>query len=257
MRIQEQMSRRGFLATGTAALLAPTLSACLGPDEDLQNLGNPVLTARPGAPTKEPTLGASLLGIGSGRDGLLYVPSGYDPASPAPLVVAFHALGGGVDSFQALYDEADARGFVLLVPESRSSTWDLVRGPFGVDVTFIDQALAYTFDRCAINTSRVAFMGFSDGASYALSLGVSNGDLATQLVGFSPGFWDPAGYRTGRPPIFVSHGTTDEVIPIETSRNSIVPDLRREGYLVEYVEFDGGHGMPPAIVTQALEWFLG
>jgi len=34
--------------------------------------------------------------------------------------------------------------------------------------------------------------GFSDGASYALSVGITNGDLFTHVIAFSPGFVAPA-----------------------------------------------------------------
>jgi predicted esterase len=41
--------------------------------------------------------------------------------------------------------------------------------------------------------------GFSDGASYALSLGLANGDLFTHVLGFSPGFMRVPRH-VGRPP---------------------------------------------------------
>ena len=47
--------------------------------------------------------------------------------------------------------------------------------------------------------------------SYALSLGLANGDLFTHVIAFSPGFITPAP-PSGRPPIFVSHGTADQVL---------------------------------------------
>jgi phospholipase/carboxylesterase len=81
---------------------------------------------------------------------------------------------------------------------------------------------------------RLAIGGFSDGASYALSLGISNGDLFTHVLAFSPGFMAPAG-RTGSPHIFVSHG----VLPIDRCSRKIVPDLERGGCNVLYWEFDG------------------
>jgi predicted esterase len=36
----------------------------------------------------------------------------------------------------------------------------------------------------------LAVSGFSDGASYALSIGPANGDLFTHVMAFSPGFAD-------------------------------------------------------------------
>jgi len=56
----------------------------------------------------------------------------------------------------------------------------------------------------------VAIQGFSDGASYALSLGLTNGDLFTHVIAFSPGFAAPAEQR-GRPRIYVSHGVAQSL----------------------------------------------
>ena len=52
-------------------------------------------------------------------------------------------------------------------------------GRYGSDIAFIDRALAQIFNRNAIDPSKVAIAGFSDGASYALSVGLTNGDLFT------------------------------------------------------------------------------
>ena len=38
-----------------------------------------------------------------------------------------------------------------------------------------------------IDPSRIAMAGFSDGASYSLSVGLANGDLFSAVFGFSPG----------------------------------------------------------------------
>jgi phospholipase/carboxylesterase len=114
---------------------------------------------------------------------------------------------GGLAPFHALVDQA---GLVLLAPESRESSWDVVYTDFGPDVAVIAQALVQTFAHVAIAPEHLALVGFSDGASYALSLGVTNGDLFSHLIAFSPGFWAPAG-EVGRPAIFVAHGTQDRV----------------------------------------------
>ena len=52
------------------------------------------------------------------------------------------------------------------------------------------------------------------GASYALSVGLTNGDLFSDILAFSPGFMAPA-VRHGAPNIFISHGTQDTVLPID------------------------------------------
>ncbi len=127
-------------------------------------------------------------------------------------------------------------------------------GSYGPDVRFLDRALEQAFGRLAVDEGRLAVGGFSDGASYALSLGLTNGDLFTHVIAFSPGFSAPA-ERRGEPPIFVSHGTRDEVLPIGRASRRIVPRLEREGYEVTYREFDGPHAVPEAVAREALGWF--
>lgn len=248
------LSRREFLRSGLGAVLVPTLAAC---GDSPTGPGNPRLSARPGTPSLTPTLGLTELGLESGRDGLLYVPQSYTSDAAAPLFVALHGAGGSSASWTSYVARAEARGMILLVPESRGSTWDAVRGAFGPDVAFLDRALQHTFDRVRVDPSRTALGGFSDGASYALSLGVSNGDLFTHLVAYSPGFVRFADPITGQPFVYVSHGTQDTILPVSASRDVIVPMLRGAGYDVTYEEFDGGHTVPAAISDAALDWFLG
>jgi phospholipase/carboxylesterase len=92
--------------------------------------------------------------------------------------------------------------------------------------------------------------------SYALSIGITNGDLFREIIAFSPGFMAPDG-EVDRPRIYISHGVHDQVLPIDHCSRRIVPQLRRAGYDVTYHEFDGPHTVPPEIAREALTWFLG
>ena len=259
-RHQPGMSRRHFVRMGAGALATPLLLGCgnsTGPDPDPRPDVDPRLTARPGAPVAAPTLGSSQLGLGGVRDGFLYVPTTYTPDTPMPLFVALHGSGGGGHQWASYEARGEARGTVVLAPDSRAATWDLALGGFGADVTFLDDALDYTFERCRIDPGRIALGGFSDGASYALSLGVSNGDLFSHLIAYSPGFFLPSDPIVGKPRVFVSHGTDDPVLSVAISREGIVPAFRDAGYDVMYEEFAGTHEVPAAITEMALDWFLG
>jgi phospholipase/carboxylesterase len=216
------------------------------------------LQARPMAtaqPTDAAPSGTHPLGLADERDALLYVPAGYQGDKPAPLVVLLHGAGGnaehGLSLLQPLADEAQ---LILLAPPSRGRTWDVIIGDYGPDVTFIDRALQETFSRYAVDRDRLAIGGFSDGASYALSLGLINGDLFTHVIAFSPGFMAPT-RPEGRPRFFISHGTDDNVLPIDRTSHRIVPQLQRAGYDVRYEEFDGPHTVPQEIAREAVAWF--
>lgn len=126
-------------------------------------------------------------------DPLLYVPPGLRAGQPAPLVVALHGAGGVAEGALSLLQPfADEHRLVLLAPASRQATWDGIRGGYGSDVGGIDRALDRVFRTVPVDPERVGIAGFSDGASYALGLGLANGELFHHLIAFSPGFIPPA-----------------------------------------------------------------
>ena len=246
------ISRREFFALTAAAAAA----AC-GGDSSPASPSPAVsgrLSARPQAQRTTLSPGAHVLGRDVGRDdGIIYVPHGIDPDQLLPFAVMMHGGGGNSMRMDFTLPLAEEFGVVMLLPQSRRADWDAVIGSFGADVTFLDGALAQVFSGCAIDPARVALGGLSDGATYALALGLLNGDLFTRIVAFSPGFLKQVD-RNGKPRVFVSHGTRDVVFHVGTSSRAIVRQLRDEGYDVTYQEFDGGHEVPDGIVRDAFVW---
>jgi phospholipase/carboxylesterase len=185
-------------------------------------------------------------------------PGGAGPGGePIPFVLMLHGAGGdGRGALGPFLERAEEAGVILLGPDSRGRTWDVLLGGYGLDVAFIDRALEQTFRRYAIDPDRVAVEGFSDGASYALGLGTANGDLFRRVVAFSPGYV-PQSPAVGQPAIYVSHGVGDTVLPIDRCSRRIVPALRARGYDVRYHEFAGGHDVPVDISAEAFAWLRG
>ena len=141
---------------------------------------------------------------------------------------------------------------LVLAPKSMAYTWDAILGGVGPDIRSMQEALDWIAERFRLDRGRIMLGGFSDGASYALTVGLINGDLFTRIGAFSPGFLLP-GLRTGRPSIFVSHGVADPVLPIDRCSRVLVPGLVADGYEVDYREFSDGHTVPPEMVAAALD----
>ncbi|HEY0844416.1 MAG TPA: phospholipase [Noviherbaspirillum sp.] len=215
------------------------------------------LHARPSPVSSVAPVGQQRLDIGGARDSYFYVPPTYDPARPAPMVLLLHGAGGHAhDGLGLLRHLADENGMILVAPASTAHTWDVIAvRAYGADVGLLDEALLHIFGHYAVDPAHLAIGGFSDGASYALSLGLANGDLFSHSIAFSPGYIARTAPR-GQPAIFISHGRQDDVLPIDPCSRRIVPQLRRADYAVRYEEFDGGHTIPADIATMAAGWFL-
>jgi predicted esterase len=172
------------------------------------------------------------------------------------LVVVLHGAGQTpADALQAFRGGWRTPGLVLIAPKSKGQTWSILRSEVDSDLESVNFALAEAYGRCEIDRSRVAVGGFSDGATYALTLGVSNGDLFPAIMALSPG-GIVAGEQVGVPRVFVSHGTLDTVLPIDRAGDAVVAKLRAAGYPVTYRRFRGGHEASPATSSAAVRWFL-
>ncbi|HEX8079865.1 MAG TPA: alpha/beta hydrolase-fold protein [Jatrophihabitans sp.] len=212
-----------------------------------------VLSARPGKSGEAPLpAGLHLLTDDRDPESALYVPPGTGSAA-LPLVVLLHGATSSPERVLPVLREQAERGrFLLLAPKSRDYSWDIIGGGFGPDIAVLDRLLGRVFEHFTVDPARIALAGFSDGASYALSVGLINGELFSRILAFSPGFMVP-GRRSGKPAVFISHGQADTVLPIQRCSRRIVPQLQANGYQVDYREFAGGHTVPPELASAAVQ----
>jgi predicted esterase len=197
-----------------------------------------------------------------------YLPKGLTGA-PVPLLVALHGAGGeAADVLEAFREDADRDGFVLLIPVSKAGTWDMIQDlkgrlgaemnvtpRYGKDLKALDESLTDIFAKVAIDPARVGLMGFSDGATYALSVGTANPQLFHTVIAFSPG---PAFLSKFDPTqrVFISHGEEDNVLPYVNTRG-LVAKLRVKKVPITFANFHGKHEVPKDIHAQAIAFFKG
>ena len=227
-------------------------AACAGEDDAVRVAADPDsplrLEARPGQGTRACGPGEYELRVASGRRALLRVTP---PVSrrPRAVLVALHGAGsggapGGLHAFRGAWD---VPGLLIVAPSAAGSAWTLG----ATDVRFVDRALQLAFARCRVDPRRIGVGGFSSGAGMALWLGLSNGQLFRSVIVLSGAGRLPA-TRTGKPRVFLAHGTLDSVIPVRLGGDVIARELREQHYEVTYRRFRGGHRVLPGIAREAV-----
>jgi poly(3-hydroxybutyrate) depolymerase len=250
------MNRRQFLGLSAAGLLQARLSA------DLSAVADAKVEARSAkvdatSTSDEFKYGESRLGISdTDRDGTLYVPRSYKPGTPMPVMMMLHGFMGSGDGIRGMFPLAEEFGVIMIAPESRGMTWGRSIPGFDADVRYLGPAYRRVANLVDLDIDHVALGGVSDGAGYALSMGLAYGDAFNHVIVLAGGQMVPF-RRQGKPRLFVAHGTEDVQMPIDQTARKYVPQLKTEGYDVTYREYPGGHRVPPTEIREAFKWFTG
>jgi phospholipase/carboxylesterase len=217
-----------------------------------ETIAQPRLTSRPVA-LVTPSIGAGFHRFTRRSTKIVaYVPASALKRKTMPVDLLLHGSARDVEQLMKEFvPYADSAGVVILAPYAASGTWDAIKTTFGPDVAGIDVALSWLFDVLPVNPSRIGITGFSDGATYSLAIGRANGDLFTRIVAFSPGFVIDV-EPVGNPPIAISHGTNDAELPYAKTRDQIVPQLKNDGYGVDFRTFEGPHWVLLELLEESL-----
>jgi phospholipase/carboxylesterase len=247
------MLRRDFCVATGGAVAAFMLSSACRRVTSTSAINDGRLSARTLTNIKTTVTGKVVLKSGADRDAILQIPAKAGD-SAVPLLVFLHGAGqSAAQMLEYMGSVPEETGVAVLAANSVDYTWDAINDTFGPDVLTLDSLLEEVFKKVLVDPSRLALGGFSDGATYGLSLGLINGDLFTRIVAFSPGFV-LEGVANGKPELFISHGTHDKILPIDSCSRRIVGSLKSRGYQVTLREFDGGHEVPDGVAHEALAW---
>lgn len=208
-------------------------------------------------------------------EALAYVPASAGPNPP--LLVLLHGAGRArlwmIEHFR---DEADRRGIVLLAPTSKGVTWDAVsvalapparddalamksgrRFSSSRDAKRVDAAIAELARIVPVDRSRTVLAGFSDGATFALAMGMARSEKFAAVIAWSPGIAIETAMPARGRKVFVSHGREDPTLHFEVTCGEIVPQLESEGAKVSFVAFDGVHEVPAGAKDAFLDAAFG
>ena len=198
---------------------------------------------------------------GAGK-AVLLTPDEIDPERRYPLITVMHGAGRQDEMLvKACRDEPERRQALFLVPRSVNPTWDLIACEERPDLDFLEWAYDLIYRRYPVDHFRQGLLGYSDGASYALSVGLSNPRLFRALMVWAAGFvtLDSSLLSDGdpRPDVLLEYGTHDPVFPFEMIATPMRLALETAGYPLEFRVDQGGRHWPSGdFQREALDWFF-
>jgi phospholipase/carboxylesterase len=103
------------------------------------------------------------------------------------------------------------------------------------------------FDNPEIPLKKTILLGFSQGAAMAIDAGFKlNLGLIVACSGYPHPNWVP-GEKS--PPLIISHGLFDDVVPIDASRIIYEKVKSKSSELCELLEFNGFHQIDPNLIN--------
>ena len=210
-------------------------------------------------------------------------PANYDDSKAYPLLIGMHGISGNADGFVGQYDMLDDPQVIFVTPEGQypfsinigpqwhSRSWALQTTEESLWLKadpLVSEYILNTIQKVSTGhkISSVYLIGFSQGAVYAYTIGLQNSDQVNGVIGLSGFLMDldkpnsilsKSDIKSGSAlRIFIAHGTHDGAINIETGRNLHIM-FEKNGYDVEFQEFEGRHEITPEIFNMAVNWIYG
>lgn len=195
----------------------------------------------------------------------VYIPETIDDKKPAPVWVALHGFGGNARQFASYFQElADANHMILIAPRGVTKLgqmaygWNKPGNPRDLDFSAAASLITDTIERVAashpVDRKRIVLSGFSQGATTALYLAVSDpGRYAGVFaVAASTAMIDTDRLTQAKsdhkPALFLFSGQLD---PLHGQVEHFQKAATDAGFRITVVEPEGiGHEMPPDYPAQ-------
>jgi hypothetical protein len=186
----------------------------------------------------------------------LSVPQTYQQAKAYGLVVCLHGAGFTGEAYLERWQARLGEDYVLACPTAPMGAW-FTRGAEELVLATIRTVQR----RYHIDPDRIFLTGMSNGGIGAWVIGMHDAPLFAGIAPMASGLDQvlmPFLANLRSTPIYIIHGTKDQVMPVEFSR-TITNELTKLGYPFIYREHDGEHPMAgghyfpreelPALVT--------
>jgi predicted esterase len=187
----------------------------------------------------------------------LYVPKGYSPKTPMPVIVALHGLGATEDSFFEAYGRklpplAEQHGYILVAPlgfrvdggygwgVAVAPTDPAARRSAAMSELDVLESLAQVRAMYNVDPDRIYLMGHSLGAIGTWKMAAKFPDMWAAIGAFSGQGAPMTMPLMKHIPAFVVHGDNDPTVNVRGSR-TMVEAMKTHGVDHKYIEVPGGN----------------
>jgi len=188
----------------------------------------------------------------------LYVPKDYDPALAYPLIVCLHGAGFNGDSYIDRWQSRLGEKSLLVCPSIMGGAWWSSEGE-----ALVLAALEDVTSRYHIDAKRIFLTGMSNGGIGAYLLGMLHADRFSAISPMAGGIPDeifPYLKNFSVTALYIIHGSSDQVMPVELSRKAS-EYMKKKGIPHVYREHGkehpraGGHFFPREELPALITWF--
>jgi len=204
---------------------------------------------------------------------LTVFPDNYEAGRSYPMIVCLHGRGADMRDLAGLAPAIDQTGYLYVCPNApvtisigpgyTGRAWyepAANPSPTAIEQALValDGAIRDVFAQYQMAAAQAILLGFSQGGAMTYRYGLLRPEMFAGLVILSGALRHPEALLPHLPaardqPIFIAHGTYDQVVPVELSRDA-VDFLKAQGYQPLYHEYPMGHEINLEVVNDLIPW---
>jgi len=200
-----------------------------------------------------------------------FLPTGYEPNYPYPLLVFFHGQGGNEEQILRLAPRLSRRNYICIGlrgsqragPRSDGSpgyTWPADGQCDATVEDYVLHAVEQTRRNYHVHSERIYLAGICEGAMLAYRLGLAFPERFAGMVSLN-GSLPPRGSLFLRLPeiralrVFIGHGIANAVVPLTTARSDFRL-LYTAGLDVRLHSYPATHRLHPDMLRDINRWIM-
>ena len=178
----------------------------------------------------------------------LYLPSGYDPQFPSPIVFIFDPAARGVIGLQPFIEAAEKYSYILICSN------DSKNGPYSPNLKIADNLFKGVLNTYAVDRNRIYTAGFSGGSRLASTIAVLSNSIRG-VIACGAGF-------AKSPMYFPTLQNSFSYAALVGYRDMNYQEMKKTvqwatklGLPNEFFPFEGEHQWPPSsVILRAFHW---